>query len=233
MPACRAVGFDLDDTLYPERAYVLGGFEAVGRWGEVELGKPAEETAAELRALFDVGVRRDTFDRWLASNRLPVAKYRGRMLEAYRSHRPRLEPYGDVRPSLERLRRAYRLGLATEGVDRVQEAKLEALGLRAIFSAVVILGEAERQRWKPEPWPLERLAEALELRPAEMVYAGDNPAKDFAAARRAGMTSVRLRRPDGLHATEEPVGPEAAPDVEVADMQGLEGWLNRGGAGTR
>ena len=232
MPACRAVGFDLDDTLYPERAYVLSGFEAVARWGAAELGQPAEEMAAELKALFDAGVRRDTFDRWLATKRLPVAGYRERMVEAYRSHRPHLEAYRDVRPSLERLRRAYRLGLATEGADRVQEAKLEALGLRACFSAVVILGDAERQQWKPEPWPLERLAEALEVRPAEMVYAGDNPAKDFAAARRAGMTSVRLRRPDGLHAAEEPVGPEAAPDVEVADMQELEGWLNRGGAGT-
>ena len=232
MPACRAVGFDLDDTLYPERAYVLSGFEAVARWGAAELGRPAEETAAELRALFDAGVRRDTFDRWLASNGLPVAKYSGRMVEVYRSHRPRLEPYRDVRPVLERLRRAYKLGLATEGANGVQEAKLEALGLRAWFSAVVILGDGERQWWKPEPWPLERLAEALNVRPAEMVYVGDNPAKDFAAARRAGMTSVRLRRPDGLHAAVEPVEPEAAPDVEVADMQSLEVWLNRGGAGT-
>jgi putative hydrolase of the HAD superfamily len=232
LPACRAVGFDLDDTLYPERAYVLSGFEAVARWGAAELGHPAEEMAGELRALFEAGVRQDTFDRWLASKRLPVAGNRDRMLEVYRSHRPRLEPYDDVRPSLERLRRAFRLGLATEGAEGVQAAKLEALGLRASFSAVVILGEGERQRWKPDPWPLVQLAEELEVGPSEMVYAGDNPAKDFAAARRAGMRSVRLRRPDGLHAAEEPADPEAAPDVEVADLQGLEGWLNREGAGS-
>src|SRR4030067_536602 len=118
VPACRAVGFDLDDTLYPERAYVLSGFEAVARWGAAELGQPAEEMAAELKALFDAGVRRDTFDRWLASKRLPVPGHPGRLVEAYRSHRPHLEAYRDVRPSLERLRRAYRLGLAGEGAAR-------------------------------------------------------------------------------------------------------------------
>ena len=34
----EAIIFDLDDTLYPERAYVLSGFHAVAVWGKTHLG---------------------------------------------------------------------------------------------------------------------------------------------------------------------------------------------------
>jgi putative hydrolase of the HAD superfamily len=125
------------------------------------------------------------------------------------------------------------LGLATEGARSVQQAKLEAIGVRGRLDEVVILGEDERSRWKPDPWPLMRLAEALGIPPAEMVYVGDNPRKDFEAARRAGMTSVRLRRREGLHASEEPATPMAAPDAEVSDMTGLISWLKHKGAAAR
>lgn len=233
MPAWRAVGFDLDDTLYPERAYVLSGFEAAARWLEVEVGLPALATLRDLAALFETGVRGDTFDRWLAAHRLPSEPYRQGMLQAYRSHRPRVTAFADVPAALNRLRAVYQLGLATEGVRAVQEAKLEAIRLGGRFNAVVILGEEERPHWKPDPWPLKHLAEALGVSPSEMVYVGDNPHKDFQAARRAGMTSVRLRRPDGLHAGEEPAAPDARPDAEVSDMAGLESWLKSGGAEAR
>src|SRR4030066_168009 len=36
----RAIGFDLDDTLYPERAFVLSGFGAVAGWIEAAVGLP-------------------------------------------------------------------------------------------------------------------------------------------------------------------------------------------------
>jgi putative hydrolase of the HAD superfamily len=229
----RAIGFDLDDTLYPERAFVLSGFEAVAGWIEAEVGLPKAATARELTDFFSGGVRGDTFDRWLKSHDLPVGSYRERMVEVYRRHAPRLAAYPDVVPSLQRLWKTYRLGLATEGPAKVQHAKLDALGLRGLLQRVVILGEGDRARWKPDPWPLERLADALRVAPGEMVYVGDNPAKDFLAARRAGMTGVRIRRPDGLHSAEEPLAPEDAPDGEVTDLPGLEAWLVERGAAQR
>lgn len=225
MTAWRAVGFDLDDTLYPERSYVLSGFEAVARWVQAELGMPADGTAEELTALFESGARRDTFDRWLSAHGVPVEPIRARMVEVYRGHRPRLSPYADVPAALDRLAGSFALGLATEGTRPVQQAKLEALGLNGRFSAIVLLGDEDRPRWKPDPWPLKHLAEGLGVSPREMVYVGDNPKKDFEAARRAGMAGVRMRRPDGLHAQEEPLSPDAGPDAEVHDLPGLEAWL--------
>jgi putative hydrolase of the HAD superfamily len=225
MSRWRAVVFDLDDTLYPEREYVRGGFEAVARWASESLGEKPQAVFDELWAMFEAGVRRDTFDRWLQRRgRAPEAE-RAEMIEAYRRHRPRLAPYPDVVPALEGLHGKARLGLITEGPRAVQDAKLDALGLRSWFDKVVVLGEEERTDWKPSRLPFDRWLQGSEIRPETAVYLGDNPAKDFLAARRAGWASIRVRRSDGLHRQEEPLGPEARPDREISDLQSLTSIL--------
>jgi len=70
VPRWRAVVLDLDDTLYPEAAYVRSGFRAVAGRAEGTLGIPAPEGERELVSLFEAGVRGDTFDRWLAARGL-------------------------------------------------------------------------------------------------------------------------------------------------------------------
>ena len=57
MSKLEAVVFDLDDTLYPERSYVLSGFSAVADWAERTLAIPRATVLADLRAYFDSGVR--------------------------------------------------------------------------------------------------------------------------------------------------------------------------------
>lgn len=225
MSRWRAVVFDLDDTLYPERAYVRGGFEAVAAWAAETFGESAPTVFDELWAMFEAGVRGDTFDRWLARRGRPPEPERGRMIEAYRTHRPRLVPYPDVLPALEGLRGKTRLGVITEGPRAVQEAKIEALELRPWFDKIVVLGEDERQDWKPARAPFDRWLDDGAISADAAVYVADNPAKDFLGARRAGWASVRIRRRDGLHAEEEPGTPEAMPDQEAADLRSLESRL--------
>jgi putative hydrolase of the HAD superfamily len=199
----RAVVFDLDDTLYPERDYVRGGFEATAAWAEAFLGAERQQVFSELWAMFEAGVRGDTFDRWLARRGKAAGDNRLAMVAAYRGHEPRLTPYPDVLPALSALRGKAQLGLITEGARPAQEKKLAALGLRHAFDKVIMLGEGERADWKPSPRPFERWLMGTEISPHEAVYLGDNPAKDFLGARRAGWSSVRVRRADGLHRDEE------------------------------
>jgi putative hydrolase of the HAD superfamily len=225
MSRWQAVVFDLDDTLYPERDYVRGGFQAVARWASETLGEEPQTVFDELWAMFEAGGRRDTFDRWLRSRGRQAAEDRARMIEAYRGHRPRLTPYPDVAPTLEGLRGRVRLGLISEGAPAVQAAKIEALGLRPWFDKIVVLGEDEREDWKPSPRPFERWLEGSSIEPAAAIYLGDNPAKDFLGARRAGWASVRVRRSDGLHRDEEPAAAETRPDWEIADLQSLMSML--------
>lgn len=226
MSRWQAVVFDLDDTLYPEREYVRGGFQAVGRWASATLGEDPQAAFEELWSMFESGVRRDTFDRWLRGRGRAAEADRAEMIDVYRRHPPHLVPYPDVLPALDRVRGQARLGLITEGARAVQEAKLDALGLRSCFDRVVVLGEEERMDWKPSRLPFDRWLQDSGIPPETSVYLGDNPAKDFLGARRAGWACIRVRRSDGLHRDEEPREDEARPDAEISDLQSLTSILD-------
>lgn len=86
---------------------------------------------------------------------------------------------------LRALRRRYRLGVVTNGIDRVQRARLAASGLVPLFDTIVTsqgCGYA-----KPDPRILQVALDALAVRPRHAAYVGDDPATDGAAARRAGV----------------------------------------------
>ncbi|MCB1022148.1 MAG: HAD hydrolase-like protein, partial [Acidobacteria bacterium] len=95
----------------------------------------------------------------------------------------------------------------------------------ALVDVLVFSDELRRDRWKTAPTPYWKALERLGVPPSQAAYVGDNPAKDFLGARRAGMWSIRLRRPDGLHAAAEPATAEAAPDAEVQAFPELETML--------
>ena len=227
MSKLEAVVFDLDDTLYPERSYVLSGFSAVADWAERTLAIPRATVLADLRAYFDSGVRGDTFDRWLSARGLSRESHLASLVETYRSHRPDIAPYPEIPTLLDRLRRRFRLGLITEGYRAVQEMKLKALGLQDYFECCVITDMADRARWKPHTHAYRVLLEQLDVPATHAVYIGDNPRKDFAGARSLGMRTVRLRLPHGLNAQVESPTPEQEPDLELTDLDPLEPLLHR------
>jgi putative hydrolase of the HAD superfamily len=89
---------------------------------------------------------------------------------------------------LRALREHYRLGVVTNGIDRVQRARLAASGLAPLFDTVVTsqgCGYA-----KPDPRILLVALDALEVHPRHAAYVGDDPATDGAAAQRAGVRFV-------------------------------------------
>lgn len=223
----KAIIFDLDDTLYPERSYALSGFSAVARWAEGQFGIPHAEGYAELRRLFEAGVRGDTFDRWLEQRGLGEHEVVPEMVRVYRQHAPELAPFPDARPVLNQLRTEHRLALITQGYRPGQQRKLEALALTEYFDPTVIMGEEERAKWKPGQEPFERALSAMEIRGPESAYIGDNPLKDFKGARELGMATVWVRRPEGEHAGKVPPTAEYAPDVEVPDLAAVPAALER------
>jgi putative hydrolase of the HAD superfamily len=216
----RALIFDLDDTLYPERDYIRSGFRAVGEWAERRLNLSQVIVGAELQALFDGGFQRDAFQWWLSEKSLPDSLLT-EMVEAYRSQTPRIAFYPEVESLLDELRSKYRLGLLTEGRRAAQQAKVRALGLDRWMEAIVILGENDRADWKPSRTPFDRILEMLSVAARQAAYVGDNPRKDFRGAREVGMLTVRIRREGGLHAGEEPASAEDAPDREIRTLEGL------------
>lgn len=223
-PGLRAVVFDLDDTLYPERQFVVGGLMAAAAWAADRLPRTPQGIAHEMQHIADTEPPGKTFDLWLERNRLSP-EWRDALIEAYQTHPPQLRMYPDAGRAVERLRRRVKLGLVTEGDGQAQRAKLAGLGLGDVFDVIVILGREEQARWKPDPEPFMRALAALGLPGPEAAYVGDNPAKDFRGARSLGMRTVRVRRLGGLHASREPATEADAPDTEIDSLDGLEAAL--------
>lgn len=221
--AVRALIFDLDDTLYPETDFVLGGYRAVARrvWEDHGL-----EIEGGLRARFLSGERGDLFSpALLAAGLEPEESYVRQLVDVYRTHTPQLQPYLDT-GWLTRCREAgLRLGLVSDGLAAVQQRKWQALGLAALFDTVVFSDSlGGRDCWKPSTLPFEACLQGLGLPPDQACYVADNASKDFLGPRCLGMPSLQLARPDGLHAAlPAPAGGEA--DGIIASLAELPDFL--------
>jgi FMN phosphatase YigB (HAD superfamily) len=77
---------------------------------------------------------------------------------------------------------------------RLQESKVRALGIAALFDAVVIDAIDEADHPGKERIFLDLIAR-YRLEPADVAVVGDNPASELAAARRLGLRAVQLLRP--------------------------------------
>jgi putative hydrolase of the HAD superfamily len=191
-----ALVFDLDDTLYPERMFVLGGFRAVDAWLSAQDAVNGFYDIAVR--LFDEGCRGHVFDLALAS--LGVAhdaESIARLVSVYREHEPILTLHDDARWALERFRDTHRLGLLTDGYLATQRRKVRALGIESSFDVIVYSDAYGRECWKPSPVPYRAIMQRLG-RPGDCcTYISDNATKDFTSPRELGWTTVQIRRADG------------------------------------
>lgn len=100
---------------------------------------------------------------------------------------------GGAREALNRLDQAgILLGLVTSGTRARVARELEGLKMRALFRAVVSAEDVERR--KPDPEPLRRGLESLDVPAAEAAYVGDSP-EDVEMARAAGVYVVGVPGP--------------------------------------
>ena len=200
----RAVVFDLDDTLYPERAFAMSGFEAIAAAFQPVLGDP-EAAANRMRELFDTEHGRRIFDQVLSERGYPEdpALVR-RMIDTYHAHPPRIGLHADADACLTRLRDGFELGLISDGLALMQRNKVHALGLTDRLDEIILTGELGRGIDKPHPRAFEMMAQALRVAAMECVYVADNPRKDFIAPNVLGWMTVRVLRADGIYRDEQP-----------------------------
>lgn len=121
-----------------------------------------------------------------------------------------LEAVPGAEKLLRDLREHYRLGLLTDGPTRAQYSKLETLGWRDRFDAVVVTGSLPAG--KPDERTFEAILEALESQPDSSVFVGDNPTADVDGAAAVGMYAIQVVR-DG-----DEVSPAADATVEAANL---------------
>jgi putative hydrolase of the HAD superfamily len=221
MPLCIAM--DVDDTLFLERDYVRSGFAAAGAWASQWLG--VARLAERAWEMFEEGARGNIFDRVLVEAGLNA---RPDLIQSlvwvYRTHYPDIRLAPDAASFLGSADGLARIAIITDGPAVSQSRKIEALGLERIADPIVITERWGSEYAKPEVKAFQMVARQYESDGMSFVYIGDNPAKDFAAPRNLGWTTVRVRRPGGLHSNApNPAGCEA--ELEVFDLSGLWGQL--------
>lgn len=218
--------FDLDDTLYPERQFAISGFKAAERWAAAELGIAG--LAADMTRLLDDGHLGQLFRMALAA-KLPKHQpvHLAGLLEAYRDHEPELALFDDAGWALAHFSGQAKLGLITDGTERMQAKKVAALGIAPRFQEIVYTHALGGRTFsKPHPQSYQVIEQALGAEAERLVYIGDNPAKDFVVPNARGWTSIMVDRPEHrrIHARAQ-VAAGGAPQHTIASLAELPAVL--------
>ncbi len=214
----RAVVFDLDDTLYPERDYVCSGYGAVSRHLQDSFGR-REDFQGWLWNRFLAGEYKRAFNDLSDHFGLGLSdKQIGDLTSVYREHSPEIRPGAGIEDLLRQLRDRFRLGMLSDGVLPAQQLKLDALQIARFFEAVVFTESLGPESQKPSLAGFEAIAARLDAPHAACAYVGDNPAKDFAAPNALGWRTIQYRFDGQIHA-HKPALPDGQPQILVTSPQ--------------
>ncbi|MCF7928956.1 MAG: HAD family hydrolase [Spirochaetales bacterium] len=188
----RAVVFDIDGTLYPNRSMVLrsipfflfhmrfvGAFGKVRR--EIRNARPIDvfrkvqaDFLARRMKMSSVSRSEQIIDRLIYTNW--ERTFRG------------IRPFPNLRTVLDGLKEeGYLLAVLS---DFPVEAKLSYLGLEGYWNCS--LCSEDTGYLKPNPEPFLQIAECLRVSPEEVLYVGNNYDYDIKGASQAGMRAALL-----------------------------------------
>lgn len=184
--------FDLDDTLYDETRFVMSGLRAVAQHGQAAFGWPEDASFAELVALLNRHGRGRVFDEWLQGHGRFSRAQVAACVRVYRHHAPEIGLYPGVRSLLARWGARSPLYLVTDGHKIVQQNKVAALELQPMFRRVFITHRFGIRHAKPSLHCFEIIRRTERCAWSDMVYVGDNPAKDFVNLNAQGALTVRV-----------------------------------------
>ena len=216
----KAVIFDLDDTLVSEYEFVVSGYRYMSERLSKRLGKSAEDINAKLWELSEKTYAR-VFNRLFEAYGVPLEEEELKeLIHIYRDHPAGLHFYEDVYPTLKGLKeRGMLTGIISDGDPKRQWNKINsAVGylpqvpgkeeradrVSFFFDEIVLndeFGGAEFR--KPDPKGFITICERLKIDPSEMIYVGDNPAKDFYIASCLPVRTARIIRDKGIYRDRE------------------------------
>jgi putative hydrolase of the HAD superfamily len=211
----RAIGFDLDNTLFDHREAATRGLELLideKGWkyiNDLSVGSEWHRLEDHFFAQYVAGTmtlmehRRARMRGLLASTDVFVEN---RDLDALwddylRHYSNSWVAYPDVTSVLSSLKAAgYKLAVLTNGQQAQQEAKLAAMGLTELFETCLAIGTVDAL--KPNRQAFEHLCRVLECDAEEVLFVGDDLDYDVRASINAGLKGVWLNR-SGLNAPED------------------------------
>ena len=219
----KAVVFDLDDTLISERQYIESGFKVVSKFIGDKYNLDNDIVFECMNMLFEESSK-EVFNRVLDSFKIKYSKeellY---LIKVYREHTPEIEFFDDVIPTLEMLReKGMKLGIITDGYKETQSRKIEVLKCKELFDEIIITDEFGREFWKPHEKSYKLIAERLGVKLNEMIYVGDNVAKDFVTANELGITSICIQRNNRIYKGLEVEDNKYLPKEKIINLREIE-----------
>ncbi|QMU28982.1 HAD family hydrolase [Adhaeribacter radiodurans] len=190
--------FDLDDTLYEEITFVKSGFKAVANYLAPLINCPEEELFTKLLNRLEAGGRGSIFNDVLTKYGKNSQKLVTKCLSIYRLHAPEIQLYPDAIRCLERFRH-YPLYVVTDGNKLVQQNKVKALHVSDKVKKVFITHRFGIKNAKPSVYCFELIGKLEKTEPANIVYIGDNPSKDFVGLKPLGFKTIRIMRGNYRH----------------------------------
>jgi len=199
----KAVIFDLDDTLIPEKQYIESGYRYIAEILSKKLRVSPEKIFNDLLSLFNRNPKY-VFDRLLDAYKIDyTSEIIQDIVAGYRNHLPNICFYDDVIPCLRDLKsKDMKLGIITDGYANTQQQKLKAVNAHDYFDEIIITDEFGQEFRKPHPKAFKEMRDRLEIEFKQMVYIGDNPEKDFYISKIYPIKTIRIMRKNYLY---EPV----------------------------
>jgi putative hydrolase of the HAD superfamily len=188
----QALIFDLDDTLYPERDFIAGGYRVVAQHIAGRHALSCDDIFSAMMATLNSLGRRKVFSALLVqfpNISIPLAE----LVEVYRRHNPAINLFPGYHALLRDLAARYRLGIITDGLPYVQKRKVSALGLDGIVDKIIYSWEYGSERGKPHPLSFSLMLESLQVDPQSALFIGDNPNKDGMGAHTVGMKYAQIQ----------------------------------------
>lgn len=185
--------FDLDDTLYDEMSFVNSGLKAVADFGYDSYGWNSKESLLNMQKILEKKGRGRIFDEWLSLNKAYSRKLVNKCINLYRYHNPNISPYPNVHKFLQQHSKKYPLYLVTDGNKNVQSHKIKALKIENYFQKIFITHRYGIENAKPSLYCFEMIRRKEACSWADLVYIGDNPAKDFVNLNKIGALTVRVK----------------------------------------
>lgn len=195
----KAVVFDLDDTLILEYDYILSGFKAVSYKLSKDLMKSEEEIYNKLVSLFYESTKL-VYNRLLDEYKFKYdISYIEELIYIYRNHDPSINLCEDAVYTIKTLKNSgIKLGIISDGFKETQRRKIEKID-NQYFDSIIITDDLGREFWKPHEKSYLLSSKELNVNLEEMIYVGDNISKDFIKANELGITTVGIKRDNGIY----------------------------------
>ncbi len=119
--------------------------------------------------------------------------------------RKKLRLFPQVQETLDQLRSRYQMAIVSDAQSAYAVPELRAVGILNYFNPIIVSGDSGYR--KPDPRLFQKALAALEVRPEQALYLGNDLCHDIWGAQQVGMKAILVSY-NGMNVSSETVAPD-------------------------